>query len=207
MIKNQKLILVFTPLALLMVAGILFAFNSEKVLGLIGSTLKDPIFVFSQDKAPDWWAAKNYNAQESANEEEYQRDSPIDKLPVASIHAFKGIEGDGRTDCFVSLSYYDYKTDLSKLKAEKDAGMPSGDFSMNEVGQSEASLTIFGGSKTIIMNNYELSGAGSENSMKGMSYGWIEGVDGYIEVSGVCPTANELGQVADVTPAISLVKQ
>ncbi len=105
------------------------------------------------------------------------------------------------------FSYYDYKTDIAKLKAEKDAGVTQGDSKFQNVGDLQSSISTPDGIKSFTLTEYELSGPGTENSMKGMSYGWVELGKGYIQVSGVCPTATELDDTLQISEAISLVKQ
>ncbi len=209
MAKNKRTtLLVVGGIVLLVVIAICIALNAKQVLSAVGVSSKPPVFTFNESSAQGWWAAENYNSQASmAKEKDFKGDEPIDKLSVASINVFKGKKGDNATACFVMFSYYDYKTDIAKLKAEKDAGVTQGDSKFQNVGDLQSSISTPDGIKSFTLTKYELSGPGTENSMKGMSYGWVELGKGYIQVSGVCPTATELDDTLQISEAISLVKQ
>lgn len=195
-------------MGILAVLSIIFVVNSSDILRAIGAPKPAPAFMFNESKAPNWWAAENYNSQAAmSKEKDYRGSVPIEKLPVASITVVKGKKGDNTTACFVMFSYYDYKTDIAKLKAEKNAGTLQGDSKFQNVGDMQSAINIPEGMKRFTLTKYELSGTGTENSMKGMSYGWIELNDGYIQVSGVCPTAAELQEAAQISEAISLVRR
>jgi len=57
----------------------------------------------------------------------------------------------------------------------------------------------------LFTTNYKLVGPDVENAMKGMSYGWVDTGDGYVSVSGVCPTTSELDDTLKAISAITLV--
>jgi len=194
-------------LGILAVLSLVFVLNSSQIVRVMGVSKPAPIFVFNQSKASGWWSAENYNSQASmVKEKDYQGSDPIEKLSVASMNLFKGKKGDSMTACFVMFSYYDYHTDLAKLKAEKDAGASQGGMKFQNVGDIQSSINTPDGIKPYTLTKYELSGPGAETSMKGMSYGWVELNKGYIQVSGVCPTAAELDETTEVSDAISLVR-
>lgn len=77
---------------------------------------------------------------------------------------------------------------------------------MKSIGENMLSIDAFGAAKSFTLTKYEVIGPGSENSMKGLSYGWVDLGDGYISVSGVCPTASELDDTLAAIGATSLVK-
>jgi hypothetical protein len=208
MTKNKRNWLIsIASVGILAILGALFVLNSNQILLAVGVTQPTPAFSFNESKASGWWAAENYNSQVSmSKEKDYQGDEPIDKLSVASMNVFKGKKGDNATACFVMFSYYDYKTDIARLKAEKDAGTRQGDSEFQNVGDVQSTISTPEGVKSYTLTKYELSGPGTENSMKGMSYGWVELDKGYIQVSGVCPTAVELGDTVQISEAVSLAK-
>lgn len=207
MTKKKKIIVIIIGIAgLLAILGTVFALNSEQILRTLGVTKPAPVFSYKDTKAPGWWATDNYNSQESVNRDEYKGSEPIDELPVASVNVFKGKKGQYATACFVMFSYYDYKTDTAKLLEEKNREVAASD-SMKKIGNETLSINAVGETKSFTLAQYELIGPDAENSMKGMSYGWVDLGDGYMSVSGVCPTAAELGDTVDAISAISLVRQ
>lgn len=204
--KNKlKLYITLGIVGVVILVGSLVALNWEQILRMTSTKEATPIFVFNESEAPDWWAGDSYNAQESVNPEEYQGPEPIDTLPFASINVMKGKKGEYATSCFVMFSYYNYNADISKLKAEKEAGTSSGDMNFKNIGEAQSRIQTIDGMKSFTLTKYELSGPGAENSMKGMSYGWIELKKGYIQVSGVCPTALELDGTLRISEAVSLI--
>ena len=204
---NKKVIsIIVVALVLVVAVGVLFAFNSSRILNTIGVTKPAPVFTFDQSKAPEWWAADNYNSKASTKPENYEGSEPIDKLPVASMNVFIGKKGEYKTACFVLFSYYDYKADTEQLKKNKENEVLASS-SMKKVGEGASTITILGETKPVAMVNYELVGPDAENSMKGMGYGWVGLDDGYVSVNSVCPTAGELGDTQAAMNAISLVRQ
>lgn len=206
--KNKRNWLIsIASIGILAILGVLFALNSNQILRTVGLTEPALIFSFNELKAPGWWSAENYNSQASmSTEKDYQGSEPINKLSVASMNVFKGKKGDNATACFVMFSYYDYQTDITKLKAEKDAETSQGDMKFQGVGDVQSTISTPEGAKPYTLTKYELSGPGTENSMRGVSYGWVELDKGYIQVSGVCPTAAELDETAQISEAVSLTK-
>lgn len=202
MAKNKIIYIAAGIVGTLIVLSVLFALNSSQILRAFGVSKSAPIFTFSESKAPGWWAAENYNSRASADEN-YEGDEPVDKLPVASMNIFKGKEGEYRTDCFVMFSYYDYKADTAQLKKDKE-NQTSASMSMKNIGEDTLSIEVFGAPKSFTLTKYELSGPDAENAMKGMSYGWIDLDDGYISVSGVCPTGSEFDDTLVMISAMSL---
>jgi len=206
MAKNKKIIyIVVGTLGILIALGLLFALNSNQILRAAGTPGSAPVFTFSEQKAPGWWAAKNYNSKASAGKD-YQGSEPVDKLSVASLNIFKGKEGDNATACFVMFAYYDYKVDTVQLKKDKDSAVLAS-ASMKKIGENSLSFDALGVAKNFTLTKYELIGPDAEHSMKGMSYGWIDAGDGYITVSGVCPTGSELDDTFSAMGAVSLAKQ
>lgn len=200
--KNKKIIIYALCGALLLSASLTAVFLL-KPFESTGQVSNVPAFVFSEEDAPGWWAGNNHNERASVSDEEINP-RPIETLSTASIVAFKGEKNVVETACFAMFTYYDYRVDLAELKAEKDAGALQEELKMTGVGETQVTMAVFGKEATLTLNNYEISGPGSENSMKGTSFGWIEAGEGYVQVNGVCPTASELSLVADVVPAIAL---
>ncbi len=204
-INKKYTYITIATIGVLVVLGIVVVVNSAKIFHTTVAVKDIPAFTFDKSKASGWWASENYNGQASATKD-YNGEIPIDKLPVASMNIFKGKQGDNATACFIMFSYYNYHADMAKLKAEKEAGASKGGMQFMNVGEINSSINTIDGIKPYILTKYELSGPGTQNSMKGMSYGWIELKDGYIEASGVCPTAAELDGTTLVSQAVSLVK-
>lgn len=206
MTKNKRnWCIVVGSIGILAIVTALFVLNSSEILRAIGVSKPVPVFVFNESKAPNWWAGENYNSKAAeAKWAGYQGQEPIDKLPVAGMTVLKGRNGDNATNCFVTFTYYDYQTNIAKLKAEKDAGTPGGDMKFQDVGDIQLNVSTPDGLKGYSLTKYELSGPGAESSMKGMGYGWIELNEGYIQVSAVCPTVAELDETAQISGAASL---
>lgn len=202
--KTKKLFIILTICILLVVATGIYVWNSPKLLSAFGFTKPVPVFIFDQSKAPGWWAGDNYNSQAGVDDT-YEGDVPPDKLPVAGFNIFKGKKGQNETDCFVMVSYYDYKEDVARLKEEKERSTPTS-MPTVKVGEKEAAINVLGSSRAFSLTHFEVTGPESKDLMKGMNYGWIETDEGYISVAGVCPTAAQLDDTIEVMKAISLVK-
>ncbi|MDB5162571.1 MAG: hypothetical protein JWN28_178 [Candidatus Saccharibacteria bacterium] len=190
---------------ILIALSLIFILNSTQILRAIGVTQPAPVFTFNVSKAPGWWAAQNYNSRASATDD-YQGSEPVDKLPVASMTVFKGKQGEYATACFVMFSYYDYKVDVNQLKTDKDSETQAGT-SMQKTSEQSLSIDAFDKARNFTLTSYELIGPDAKNAMKGMSYGWVEVDNGYVSVSGVCPTSGELDDTYSTIEAMSLVKQ
>ena len=205
MTKNKKTAYIAVGiLGILLASSAAFALNSQQILRAVGVSKPIPVFSFDESKAPGWWAADNYNSRASTTEEKYEGTEPIEKFPVASMNVFKGQKGEYETACFVLFSFYDYKTDVAQLKKDKDSEVFNST-SMKKVGESTVSVDALGTVRTFTLANYELVGPDAENAMKGMSYGWVDTGDGYISVSGVCPSSDELKDTLEAVDAISLM--
>ena len=207
MTKSKKITLVVVLSFVVVVAlGVVFALHSTQILRAVGVTKPAPIFTFDQSRATGWWAADNYNSSDSTEPDTYEGTEPIEKLPVASMNVFKGKKGEYATACFVMLSYYDYKADVVQLKKDKENEVLAST-SMKKIGEDTVSVNVLGAEKSVALTKYELVGPDAENAMKGMSYGWADTGNGYLSVSGVCPTAVELDDTLSAASAVSLEKQ
>lgn len=206
--KRQKKIIYIASgiIAVLAILAVVFALNANQILSTLGLIKTSPAFSFNASQAPGWWAADNYDSKTAAESEEYKGNEPIDTLPSASINAFQGEEGEYTTACFVMLAYYDYSVDVAQLKKDKESGYAA-DGSGKSLGESNASVNIFGETKNFTLTNYELVGPDSENAMQGMSYGWIDLGDQHVSVNGVCPTGAELDDMIPAIQALSLTKK
>ncbi len=202
MSKSKRTFFIAGTVLLVVTLGVLIALNAKQVLDAVGVSTEPPVFSFNKAVAPGWWNTENYNNQA---DKDYNGDEPIEKLPVARMNVFKGTKGDGATACFVMYEYYNYTVDTSALY-DKAKPASSADIQVERLDDSQASLNTPDGNKSFVLHNYETSGTGSENSMKGTSYGFIPLNDGYIEISGVCPTGDELSDTISVMSAVSLVK-
>jgi len=203
MAKHKKTFIIAASFGVLVAFSLLYALNSNQILRAIGVSKPVPVFTFNESKAPGWWAAENYNSQASSTEGD-QDSEPVDKLPVASMNLFKGKKGDNTTACFVMFSYYDYKTDVAQLKKDKD-GDSLASTSMKNIGEDSLRFDALGKDTSFVLTKYELIGPDSENAMKGMSYGWADLGDGYLSVSGVCPTGSELDDTFTAVSAMKLM--
>jgi len=201
MAKHKKKFIVAASFGVLVTLSLVFVLNSNQILRAIGVSKPAPVFTFNESKAPGWWATENYNSQASSMEDD-QGSEPIDTLPVASMNLFKGKKGDNATACFVMFSYYNYKAHVTQLKKDKDSESLAST-SMKKIGEDSLLINALGKDSSFVLTKYELIGPDSENSMKGMSYGWLGLGDGYLSVSGVCPTGVELD---DTFTAISAIK-
>lgn len=204
MAKSKKVtVSIIVIVLILVVGGVLVALNYSEVMRAVGVTKPAPVFVYDESKGAGWWAVDNYNARESATDDNYEGTDPIESLPVANINVFSGEKGTYATACFVMFSYYDTKVDVAQLKKDKEQeSLKSG--TMRKVGQSKATLDVLGEAKEVTITNYTLVGQAAENSMRGMGYGWIDTDKGYISVSSVCPTPEELDSVTVPVAAMKL---
>lgn len=205
MTKNRKIIIAITiPLVVIITLGLLFALNINQVLSAFGVSKPAPIFTFNESKAPGWWAGDNYNNQASAKKDN-QGTEPLDKLATAGMTVLKGEKGEYKTACFVMFSYYDYKVDIEEMKADQKRDYAANESAKN-MSENTVSMNLFGKDTNFTLTNYGLIGTGAENAMTGMGYGWVEAGDGYVSVSTVCPTADELKDTVPLVGAMSLVK-
>lgn len=203
MAKNKKPTYIISAVVLLvLVLGLGAVALFTPALKVIGLNTATPGFVFDETKAEGWWATDNYNARASAGDD-YQGTDPIEKLPVATINVFKGEKGSDETACFVMFAYYAISADVIKLKNDKDAEVAAST-TMQKVGEVSTIITVLGSSQSVTMANYELIGPESQDSMRGMGYGWVNAGKGYISISSVCPTAGELEAATSPIPAVKL---
>ena len=201
MAKNKRTLFFISIGVLILAAGVFIALNAKQVLLAVGVSSKPPVFSFDESAAPGWWNTANYNNQ--ANET--NGDEAIEKSPVARMNVFKGTKGDGATACFVMYEYYNYAADTDELY---DKAKPAGaaDITVERLEDSKASIKTPDGDKILTLVNYATSGPGAENSMKGTSYGFLTLSDGYVRISGVCPSGEELNEATKAVSAVSLVR-
>ena len=170
-----------------------------------GVTPATPTFMFNEQSAAGWWAAENYNSKENVAED-YQGATPVDKLPVASRVIFQS--RDTSVDsCFITYSYYDYAADVDVLvaKMERDAAA-STDLIYNKQPSQPLTIDTFEGVKSYELHAYTLTGPASQQSQRGVSYGYIGMSNGYIAIQGSCPEGDQLAGTLAAMSSMSLVK-
>lgn len=188
--------------------GALLLFNnpvSDALKNAIGVEQGVPTFAFNEEVASGWWAGDNHNARSSVTDD-YAREEPVEKLPVAGRVIMQS--RDTTVDsCFVMYSYYDYRADTDALLREKEKDATSStDLLYSKLPSQNLTIDTPGGVKSYELHQYAISGPGSKQVQRGMSYGYIELTDGYIAVSGVCPEGDQLTSTSLGMRAISLIK-
>ncbi len=162
---------------------------------------KQPTFSFDTTKAPGWWSPGNYSstAEDAKN---YQGDT---KLPVASINAFKGAQGNTQDACFVIASYQEGTVDSAAMLANKTK--PSDDTSTDTstyvpTGTSEETIQTHEGAKTYSLHQYDLKSP--TPVQRGNAFGYVQLSKGYVQITSICPTAEDLADTEEALNAISL---
>lgn len=153
------------------------------------------LFSFDESKSPGWWTPGSYPAPKAE-----AKDINGESVPLASIAAFKGKEDDHGNQCFIMAFYTEGSVDVAaKLKAKTT--VKGGSAAFEPIGTMQQTILTPEGSKKYTLHQYDLN---QPNSQRGNEYGIIPLGEGYIEVSGVCPTADMLPSTKSALDAISL---
>lgn len=205
-LKNRKILyFVGVGIVALVGIGVLVTLNMKQAVNDTDVSSVAPTFHFDQSAAPGWWNTENYNNQASSDDDSLGSEV-TQKLPVARMSIFKGAKGDGATACFVMYAYYNYAADLDVLRGNNKEVNTAGT-NVQQLEDAELSIDTPDGKVSYTLHQYALSGPDRKNSMNGTSYGFVDLNDGYIQISGVCPTGDDLSDAMSVMSAVSLVKE
>lgn len=203
--KKKLFVTVLVAVILLGIIATIFIFNNSNLKKVIGIKVDVPIFAFNEQVADGWWATGNSNAQATVTDD-YAGDTPIDKLPIASRNIFQ--KQPGTTDgCFVMYSYYNYPADIDALRKERESGFDKqSDLIYNALGTQLLAIDSPEGTKPYEVYQYAVTGPGSKQMQRGMSWGYVQLSNGYIAVNGVCPEGDQLNGTSSAMRSISLIK-
>jgi len=205
--KKKLAITILVTVVLLGIAiGIFLLMNNQmgnNLKKVIGTKTTVPTFVFSEQKANGWWAADNYNSKEHADE---YSGKDKDKLSVASRNIFQS-KDKAIDSCFVMYEYYDYITDTNALiKQKQDGATVASELIYNKLNTETTTIDTPEGVKSYELHEYAISGPGSKQMQRGMSFGYIDLSDGYISINGICPEGNQMSSTILGMKSISLVR-
>jgi len=182
---TQKTIIISTAIVLIaamLTAGVLYWNNTYSTKP---ADEKKPTFSFDASKSPGWWSPGNY----SSTKEDLMNYKGEASLPVSSLNAFKGEKGDTTDQCFVTASYQPGTIDIEKKLAQKTVAIDSSS-SYKFLGTRPQTIRTPEGTKEYSINQYDL--VTQTPSQYGNEFGFIQLKEGYISVTGVCPTADML---------------
>jgi len=196
--KNIKLLIIIS-LTFLLIAAAIGTTIWYKVDALQD---KYPLFSFDQSQEPGWWSPGSYKTTpEDIENYEKNKQDPDSSMPLASISAFKGKKGDYGDVCFVMAFYQKGTIDIANTLKEvlntKDDSM-----TVNPTGTTQLSMLTPEGKKDYVLHQYDYVTASA--IQHGNEYGFIQLSDGYIKITGVCPTADMLPSTQAALSAISL---
>jgi len=192
----------------LTVAGILLAIVIIVGLYLIWSTAQKPgateaqkpSFVFTAANAPGWWTGGN-NWPDATQYEGNQAD-----LSIATMNIMQGTK-DTPGDCFVLFSYKKGTVDVQTVLEDRKAGLIMGSeetSSVEQIGSRTQTMRTPEGEKEYTLYQYNLIAPESQQVQRGNEFGYVALSDSYIELWGVCPTADELAVTLDGISAVIL---
>ena len=162
-----------------------------------------PSFSFDTSKAPGWWTPGNYETSDADLDQKTDADIP---LPIASINAFTGKQGEVKDACFVMAFYHDGQVDIPTVLEERKTGMIQGSSdvaSVQAIATTQQTMQTPKGIKEYTYHQFDLNLPG-QNIQKGNAFGFITLEKSYIEIRGVCPTAEMLTTTIPAIESISL---
>ncbi|RYF96339.1 MAG: hypothetical protein EOO00_02985 [Chitinophagaceae bacterium] len=202
LLKNKK-ITVFMILMLLsgtVIGCILVRLNTQQN-SVAAESVSKPFFLFDSDRTSDWWTYGN----RWPDIKEYTGNQTTDSdLPIAEMVAYRGKQREFSDGCFVSTMYnkgtIDVETAVQKKinnlsENQKDSSV------VTSTGTSRLIMQTPEGSKEYTVHRFDVD---VPNIQKGNEFGFIPLDEGYIEVRGVCPTADLLPETESVLSAIKL---
>lgn len=196
--KNKKLTIIIS-IAFVLIAAAIGTTIWYKVYAF---EAKYPLFTFNQSQEPGWWSPGSYKTTpEDIENYEKNKQDPGSSMPLASISAFKGKKGDYGDVCFVMAFYQkgtiDITSTLKEVVNTRDDSM-----TVKLTGTTQLSMLTPEGKKDYVLHQYDYVTASA--IQHGNEYGFIQLSDGYIKITGVCPTADMLPSTEAALSALSL---
>lgn len=161
------------------------------------SSEQKPTFSFDVSKSPGWWSPGNY----SSTAEDAKNYKGSEGLPISSLNAFNGKKGDTNDQCFVMASYEAGTVNIQAALKKKNMPLGSSD-SYTFIGTTQHTMQTPEGTKEYTMYQYDL--VSSTPSQRGNEFGFFQLKDGYVRMTGICPTPDTLVANETALSAISL---
>ena len=162
--------------------------------------IRKPSFSFDIAASPGWWSRGN----NWPNINDYTGDQiPKAELPVADINVSKGAQ-DRPGECFVMAFYNKGSVDINATLKQRESGMVLGEKDpsiLKQVAVVTQRIETPEGTKEYSLYQYDLD---KPQVQRGNEFGIIPLSDGYIEVRGICATADQLQSTFSAVSAIKL---
>lgn len=159
-----------------------------------------PAFSFDQSKAPEWWSGGNNwpNIDDFTGGQVTEAD-----LPIADINVLKGTK-DKPGECFVTAFYQKGSLNVETMLKKRESEMIMGEANpsvLKQIAAVQQKIETPEGPKIYTLYQYNLD---KTNIQKGNEFGFIPLTNNYIEVRGICPSADQLPTTVTALAAIRL---
>jgi hypothetical protein len=207
--KISKKLIIGSALAIVAIIGAVGYFV------LAQSPPKPLVFSFNQDLPNSWYAVPNYHSRAEAIADGYSEEQkegmppamPIDEIPVTYRGVFEGKPGESSDGCFVLFDYHDKPTDVTALYQKKLDQIAEFNTPDEYYATKELSLDTPDGKISYQLQQYEVVAPSSEPYKQGYAWAYVGLPIGYISITGVCDTVEELDKILPILDIISLEKQ
>ena len=189
---------VMTPLCIILAVSAFFLATS--------APQKPPAFLVDEQAMVGWYAVPNYHTRAEAVQEGTSQ-VPVEELPVTYRGVFQGEKGSTETGCFVIYEYHDQETSVAELLREKLDNASDGNQKYTSYAQNALSLKTPMGEVPYRLYEYQLEITGQKDYMQGYAWAFVDVLDGYVSVNGVCPRAEELKGLAVPIGAVTFGKE
>lgn len=199
--ENRKIMFAALVLAVSGALISVFVFWQNGRQGSVATeSIPKPFFSFDEAKSPGWWSGGN-NWQDI---HDYTGDQITEaELPIADISVLQGTR-QTPGNCFVTAFYQKGVVDIATALKEREDEMISADedsSSLKQVGTVQQTILTPDGIKEYTVYQYDMD---VPDVQRGNEFGFIPLDDGYVEVRGVCLTADLLPQTIPTLSAIKL---
>lgn len=196
-----KVIIVTAVVAVLTAGGVL-AYNLSVRATSTNNAASAASFEFDASKAPGWWAAESMKPDSSSQTAE---SGP--KMPAARRVIAQGTKEQPTGDCFVMYSYFANNSQnpnevLRQITAPSDSSTP-GSFTLELKKTTSHSMDVAASDTPFEFHQYAKVSPDASNMSAGEAYAVLKAGTGYIEIRGVCKTADQLSVVVPVLSAVS----
>lgn len=160
-------------------------------------------FEFDPVRASGWWAAESMGAESLDATESGSADVLAARRVIA-----QGTKEQPTGDCFVMYSYFanSKKEPEDVLKSITSPGDSStaGAFTLEPTQTRDLSMKLFGNDVQFQFHEFNKLSPDAADMSAGEGYAIIKAGTGYVQVQGVCKTAEQLADALPVFSAVSL---
>lgn len=205
-IKHKKTLskswVVILALAATVAIGGVAAYNIFMNNPTTNKAVSSASFDFDESKAPGWWAGDNINPNVSDGSQTSTSNEPDATRVIA-----QGTKEAPTGNCFVMYSYWanDSKDPAQVLSETTAPSDPStqGLFTLKQTNTESLRMNISGSDTPFQLHQYDKSSPDNTGMSNGEEYAIIKAGTGYIKITGVCKTAEELAVTLPVFSAVS----